>query len=217
MGANVSSLCWSRAVGSSRHFRSASDFGNDLEETVDVARLEWRGVRNLRPVGRRRPPAGGRGGQAHPPGLGRRQHADRCKVSKNGIRFDKIDWTAPEITGVVGRTVEIRYLPHDRTFIEVFLDGDHLSTAHPQQTLTADQEAAVIARRKEQRLQAQNRFTAANRQRKKNATEPVHRLEVDKNGNRVVIEPVDDLLDGGDEALEVLVGADSELDQRRLF
>jgi len=142
---------------------------------------------------------------------------DRCKVSKNGIRFDKIDWTAPEITGVVGPTVEIRYLPHDRTFIEVFLAGEHLCTAHPQQALTADQEAAVIARRKEQRLQAQNRFTAANRQRKKNATDPVHRLEVDKNGNRVVIEPVDDLLAGGDEALEVIVGDDSELDQRRLF
>ena len=142
---------------------------------------------------------------------------DRCKVSKNGIRFDKINWTAPEITGVVGRTVQIRFLPHDRTFIEVFLDGDHICTAHPQQTLTADEEAAVIARRQEQRLHAQHRFTAANRQRKQRATGEVHRLDTDRNGNRNVIEPVDDLLDGGAEALEALVGGAAELDQRRLF
>ncbi len=140
---------------------------------------------------------------------------DRCKVSKNGIRFDRIDWTAPEITGVVGRRVEIRYLPHDRTFIEVFLDGDHLCTAYPQQSLTADQQEAVIARRNAQRNAAKQRFTTANRQRKKNAKGPVHRLEVDKNGNRLVIDTPDDLLDGTDIDLAELLG-DSD-SQPRLF
>jgi putative transposase len=28
---------------------------------------------------------------------------DRCKVSKNGIRFDRIDWTAPGLQGKTGR------------------------------------------------------------------------------------------------------------------
>ncbi|MDA8063873.1 MAG: transposase family protein, partial [Actinomycetota bacterium] len=131
---------------------------------------------------------------------------DRCKVSKNGIRFDRIDWTAPEITGVVSRMVEIRYLPHDRSFVEVFLDGDHLCTAHPQHGLTADQEQDIIARRKEQRLAARNRFTTANRQRRKNATGGVHKLEVDKNGNRTVVEAADDLLVGGEDAIAEIVG-----------
>ena len=76
----------------------------------------------------------------------------------------------------------MRYLPHDRTFIEVFLNGAHLFTATPQLTLTADQEQEVIEKRKHERLVAQNRFTVANRQRKKNATGEVHRLKTDKDG-----------------------------------
>jgi putative transposase len=140
---------------------------------------------------------------------------DRCKVSKNGIRFDRIDWTAPEVTGVIGRNVEIRYLPHDRTFIEVFLDGEHLCTAHPQQRLTAEQEQEVILRRKEQRLAARNRFTTANRQRRKNATGEVSKLTVDKNGNRVVVETDDDLLAGGEDAVAEIVG--EPVAQGRLF
>lgn len=131
---------------------------------------------------------------------------ERCKVSKNGIRFDRIDFTAPEITGVVGRKVEVRYLPHDRTFIEVFLDGDHLCTALPQLTLDADEEKAVTDARRVARLKARRRFTTANRQRKKNAKGPVHKLTIDKDGNRNVVEAADDLLEGGDVALAELVG-----------
>ena len=140
---------------------------------------------------------------------------DNCKISKNGIRFDGIDWTAPGMTGTVGRKVEIRYLPHDRTFIEVFLNGNHLFTATPQLTLTADEEQAVIDKRKLERLAAQNRFTVANRQRKKNATGDVHRLTTDKDGNRHVNAPDDDLLDGGAAALAELVGQTNE--QQRMF
>lgn len=140
---------------------------------------------------------------------------ERCKVSKNGIRFDRIDWTAPEVTGVCGRKVEIRYLPHDRTFIEVFLDGAHLCTAYPQQDLTPDQEQALMKRRQDEFARARSRFTTANRQRKRNADGEVHRLATDKNGRRMVIEPVDDLLEGGDVALAEIVGGRD--DQARLF
>lgn len=141
---------------------------------------------------------------------------DRCKVSKNGIRFDRIDFTAPEVTGLVGRSVEIRYLPHDRTFIEVFLDGAHVCTAHPKDDLTAEQAQAVIVRRKEVRLQARSRFTTANRQRKQNATGPVYALEIDRQGNRIVVSDLDDLLEGGEELLAELVEA-TDADQGRLF
>jgi putative transposase len=140
---------------------------------------------------------------------------DNCIISKNGIRFDSIDWTAPGMNGKVKLKVEIRYLPHDRTFIEVFRDGAHLFTATPQGSLTADEEQESIEERKRHRLEAQSRFTVANRQRKKNATGPVHRLRTDKDGNRHVIVPDDDLLDGGAAALAELVGESTA--QQRMF
>jgi hypothetical protein len=119
------------------------------------------------------------------------------------------------MTGHVGQRVEIRYLPHDRTFIEVFRDGRHLFTAMPQSTLTADQQQEHIQKRAEERRLAQQRFTVANRQRRSNAVGPVHRLTVDKDGNRLVTAPPDDLLDGGGAALAELIGDSSP--QQRLF
>ena len=141
---------------------------------------------------------------------------DRCKVSKNGIRWDRIDWIAPELTGTVGRTVEVRYLPHDRTFIEVFLDGQHLCTAEPNDLLDDEASHQVLLRRRKARADAQARFTAANRIRKQNGN-TVHRLEKDtKTGVRHVVPDNDtDLLAGGEDVLRDLLGTDT--DQMRLI
>jgi putative transposase len=129
---------------------------------------------------------------------------DGCKVSKNGIRFDKIDWIAPELNGLVGRSVHIRYLPHDRTFVEVFHDGVHLCTALPNTTALSDEiKQDHIDARAAIRRQAQKRATTANRMRRTN-NPGIHRLAKDKDGNRVVVEPDDDLLTGGNAALEAL-------------
>lgn len=139
--------------------------------------------------------------------------AKPTNVSKNGARFDKIDYVAPELTGVVGRTVEIRHLPHDRSFIEVFVDGDHLCTAFPADLLSADETEAVIARRTAERRRAMNRFTTANRQRK--GMSGTMRLETDRDGKRHVIEPAADLLSGGNEAYARLITKSD--DPSRLF
>lgn len=141
---------------------------------------------------------------------------DRCKVSKNGIRWDRIDWVAPELQGKVGRHVEIRYLPHERSFVEVFIDGEHLCTATPNVLLDDEASHQLLLRRQQARRQALQRQTAANRQRRTDYDD-VHRLTKDKDGRRSVVDPAeDDLLAGGDRALRELLG-DDDPDQKRLF
>jgi putative transposase len=140
---------------------------------------------------------------------------DKCKVSKNGIRWDRLDWVAPELTGVVGRHVEIRYLPHDRTFIEVFLDNQHLCTAEPNHLLSDETSHQVLVRRQQARQDARARFTQANRLRRNGADDP-HKLTIDKNGKRVVVDvaAAEDLLTGGADALRDLLGEDVTADGR---
>jgi putative transposase len=142
---------------------------------------------------------------------------DRCKVSKNGIRWDTIDWIAPELIDAKGRLVEIRHLPHDRTFIEVFLDGKHLCTAVPN--IDVDDETAhqVLLTRNATRRQAQQRFKTANRLRRSGHDE-IYPLEITKDGKRIVRDPVEDLMSGLDDALQDLLDTvTSSDDEGRLF
>lgn len=141
-----------------------------------------------------------------------------CKVSKGGIRWDTIDWWAPALAEKGGEKVEIRYLPHDRTFVEVFHHGVHLCTAEPSGAVSEEAKQQGLERRRSQRALAQQRATAANRLRR-NGHETVHRLTIDSNGRRNIVEPADDLLAGGVEALEQLFAdpaADRD-DNPRLF
>jgi putative transposase len=64
---------------------------------------------------------------------------DDKTVQKNGIRFNNLYYVAPEINGRGGQVVQIRYMPHDDRWIEVYLDGEHLCTAYPQGHLTDEQ------------------------------------------------------------------------------
>jgi putative transposase len=128
--------------------------------------------------------------------------AKDCKVHKFGVRFDTINFLGECLQGQVGRTVEIRFLPHDRTFIEVFQGGVHLGTCYPASDLTAEQEQEILVRRKQDRLEAKEHFTRANRIR--NTQDPdTQRVGTDKKGKKVVLpveiditaEPEDTLLD----------------------
>jgi putative transposase len=70
------------------------------------------------------------------------------KVITSGIRFHGLDFIAPELNGLVGERLEVRFRPHDDTSIEVFRAGVHLCTARPQGALDAEQRAAILARRR---------------------------------------------------------------------
>lgn len=69
-------------------------------------------------------------------------------IHKDGIHFDRVRFIAPELNGLVGERVQVRYLPHDLRSIEVFRGDEWLATAYPQDELTDEQRAAVLDRRR---------------------------------------------------------------------
>jgi putative transposase len=149
---------------------------------------------------------------------------DAAKVSKNGVRFDRIDFVAPELRKVIGRTVQIRYLPHDRSFIEVFSDDEHLCTAYPVDQLTPDEQNDIVQGNHAERRLGQRRFSSANRLRR--ANHATSRLEVDKQHRRHVVDdpagPTTSkgMLGNGKAALERLLGpddGDGDDQESRLF
>ncbi|GAB2485828.1 Mu transposase C-terminal domain-containing protein [Nocardiopsis aegyptia] len=83
-------------------------------------------------------------------------------VGKDGIRWERMSYLAPELLGRRGERVQIRYMPHDNRSIEVYTGGEHLCTAHPQAHLTPEQVQAFRTAQKEEarRLAAAQRRSA---------------------------------------------------------
>ncbi|WP_242911480.1 Mu transposase C-terminal domain-containing protein [Actinomadura terrae] len=84
-------------------------------------------------------------------------------IGKDGIRWGGLSYVAPELQGRGGQKVAVRYMPHDDRFLEVYLNGAHLCTAHPAERLTAEQAEAFRehARAESRRLgRARRRATA---------------------------------------------------------
>jgi len=73
----------------------------------------------------------------------------RRRILKDGVHFGGRIFIAPELNGRVGQSVEVRHMPHDLRQIEVFIDGDWLATARPQDLLGQDERDAILARRRE--------------------------------------------------------------------
>jgi hypothetical protein len=69
-------------------------------------------------------------------------------VNKDGVHFERVRFIAPELNGLVGDRVQVRYTPHDLRQIEIFRGDQWLCTAYPQDQLTAEQRAAVLERRR---------------------------------------------------------------------
>ncbi len=85
------------------------------------------------------------------------------RVLKDGIHFDGAIFIAPELARIGGRTVEVRYMPHDLRLIEVFTKDGWLCTAYPQDELTREQAEAVIRQRREAVREMGRRKAAASR------------------------------------------------------
>ncbi|MES9604025.1 MULTISPECIES: Mu transposase C-terminal domain-containing protein [Actinomadura] len=78
-------------------------------------------------------------------------------IGKWGIRRNNLYYIAPELAGRGGTRVQIRYMPRDDRFIEVYLDGGHLCTAVPQAQATPEQRAQIRAHAAEERKQLARR------------------------------------------------------------
>ncbi len=87
------------------------------------------------------------------------------KVLKDGIHFGGELFVAPELNSkqMGGRTVEIRYTPHDLRAVEVFTADGWLCTALPQGELTREQSKAVVAQRHAAAREMGSRKRAASR------------------------------------------------------
>lgn len=75
----------------------------------------------------------------------------KAKVGKAGIRFQKHDYLDVDVKlmAYIGRHLEIRHLPHDRSFIEVFDDGTHVATCYRHEDLTPDDREHFAKKRHE--------------------------------------------------------------------
>jgi Mu transposase, C-terminal./Integrase core domain. len=85
-------------------------------------------------------------------------------INKDGVHFERVRFIAPELNGLVGERVQVRYTPHDLRQIEIFRGDTWLCTAYPQDQLTAEQRAAVLARRHADAAELGRRQRRASRQ-----------------------------------------------------
>jgi len=60
------------------------------------------------------------------------------RVQQAGVHFQNRYYTSPDLARqhLIHRDVEVRYMPRDPSFIEVFVDGKWRATAFPHQSLT---------------------------------------------------------------------------------
>lgn len=65
------------------------------------------------------------------------------RVSKNGVHFRGVDYQSPSLRGQVGRDVAIRYLPNDRSRIDIWQRGEFLCTAMPAKDISVEQRAEI--------------------------------------------------------------------------
>lgn len=76
------------------------------------------------------------------------------RVSANGIRFRGIDYIHPHLGkhpvygSLSGREVHLRFLPNDRSFIDVYLGEEFVCTAVPHERLSRVERQRVVKQRK---------------------------------------------------------------------
>lgn len=135
------------------------------------------------------------------------------KVSKNGVRFDGVDYVHRDLKNLVGKKVTVRHLPNDRTFIEVYVDDNYLCTAKPHERLSKDERTRIIRDRNNEVAKV-NRIIKRSRKRE---------LERELEGNPLLSPerdpeaPARVIDDGSDEEFlafaEEAAAADAEADQ----
>lgn len=78
----------------------------------------------------------------------RRLIGSGTKVHPMGVKAFRGWFTDHKLEKHIGKTVELRGLPHDKTKVEVWLNNRFLTVAHPQDELTTEQKERILADRK---------------------------------------------------------------------
>ena len=84
-------------------------------------------------------------------------------VRRYGITHNTHRYIAVELHDLVGETVQIAFAPHDDRSIEVYWRGEWLCTALPQETLSSEQQVAVIKARRAYAKELRRRQRTATR------------------------------------------------------
>lgn len=93
------------------------------------------------------------------------------KVHPKGIHFRNVWYTALELAPHVGSKVEVRYMPRDPSFIEVFSEGDWVCTGYPNINLPESEREKFREKTRRQYLDARAWTTDASEERKRAALE----------------------------------------------
>ncbi len=97
---------------------------------------------------------------------GLHQARTQRKVAKDGIHFASVTYWSPSLHGIVGETVEIDYVPHDRRKIDVYRAHEFLCTCVPTDAITdQDRQALYEARQRDAQRLRKLRSDANRRQR----------------------------------------------------
>ena len=94
------------------------------------------------------------------------------RVLKDGVHFAGLIYIAPDLNGLVGERIGVRYMPHDRRSIELYRDGRWIATAKPQGALSDEDRARVLERRRSD-ARAMAREASRARRRARTRLEPI--------------------------------------------
>lgn len=85
------------------------------------------------------------------------------KILKDGIHHDtRIFWSS-DLIGLIGETVEVRYMPFDFRHVEVFVDTKWLTTAVPAAGASPEERENFYKRRQDERKRMAGRMRASSR------------------------------------------------------
>lgn len=87
-------------------------------------------------------------------------------VTSKGVQLKGRRYNAAELTGYVGSTVEVRYMPHHDEEVEVFVKGHHLCTARLTSTMSRSDVRRLLERRAEEAKWLRQVTRAAERKRR---------------------------------------------------
>lgn len=129
----------------------------------------------------------------------------KATVSKAGIRFKSHEYVDVDskLMPYIGRKLEIRHLPHDHSFIEVFDNGSHVATCFRSQDLMADDREQFTKMRHAAERRNTEAFRIANNERGNHpdAIEIAKTKTASGKQSYEVVEPVLDLRHGLDDLL----------------
>lgn len=123
-------------------------------------------------------------------------------VGARGVRLFASHYNTADLVGLVGETVEVRFMPHHHDSVEIFLRGRHIGTAMRADLIDDDEAARLRRRRREEErwLARQQREATRRRSRRFSAMTQAPTAQVDADEDELprILTPSRSLVDHGE-------------------